>query len=432
MVKTRKFPNSSSKELDTLLIKTYAWFRKTKFDNSQKDFINAAFLLIQSLTVKVTELIDQIEKLIKDNKAEDALIKNLFKDNEVVQDDSIIILEDVIKKSIILFVFYLFFQSKIIRVLNLWQKNEVFTADVIQPLFDLANPASDLHRIVEEQIKRGGEKENSGSGKSGKAGSIQVVSNNSNLMLSNENELDPSEQQIMSTIQGFLKNMPGHSSSSQINKKVLDFDYSDDEDGGGGGDFSEPTPQMIEALNSILNNEKMLTKLKNAGEITNNHIQQLQQLLPQHQPQHINQHQNFWGHQNMPSHPESSIWSNSQVQFHEKSIMQQQNISNSMNMQQEQEDEIQIVDDRNRDRSSRRSRSPRSDRKRSRSHRSRSRSRDRSGRSSRRRSRSRERDMDREKRREREKRGLPPVRKNHLSGKNCILIKSLCISYFLF
>ena len=121
---------------------------------------------------------------------------------------------------------HFFFQSKIIRVLNLWQKNEVFTADVIQPLFDLANPASDLHRIVEEQIKRGGEKEEK---PRGKAGSIQVVSNNSNLMLSNENELDPSEQQIMSTIQGFLKNMPGHSSSSQINKKVLDFDYSDDE-----------------------------------------------------------------------------------------------------------------------------------------------------------------------------------------------------------
>ena len=158
----------------------------------------------------------------------------------------------------------------------------------------------------------------------------------------------------------------------------------------------------------------------------------LEQFISEQQQQHINQHQNFWGHQNMPSHPESSIWSNSQVQFHEKSIMQQQNISNSMNMQQEQEDEIQIVDDRNRDRSSRRSRSPRSDRKRSRSHRSRSRSRDRSGRSSRRRSRSRERDMDREKRREREKKGLPPVRKNHLSGKNCILIKSLCISYFLF
>jgi RNA-binding protein 16 len=32
------------------------------------------------------------------------------------------------------------FQSKIIRVLNLWQKNQVFTADIIQPIFDLADP----------------------------------------------------------------------------------------------------------------------------------------------------------------------------------------------------------------------------------------------------------------------------------------------------
>ena len=110
MVKTRKFPNSSSKELDILLIKTYAWFRKTKFDRSQEDFINAAFLLIQSLTVKVTELIDQIEKLIKDNKAEDASIKNLFKDNEVVQDDSIMKPEDVSnqKKYYIICVLFIF------------------------------------------------------------------------------------------------------------------------------------------------------------------------------------------------------------------------------------------------------------------------------------------------------------------------------------
>lgn len=31
------------------------------------------------------------------------------------------------------------FQSKVIRVLNLWQKNAVFTTDVIQPIFDLAS-----------------------------------------------------------------------------------------------------------------------------------------------------------------------------------------------------------------------------------------------------------------------------------------------------
>lgn len=36
---------------------------------------------------------------------------------------------------------FIVFQSKVIRVLNLWQKNAVFTTDVIQPIFDLAaNP----------------------------------------------------------------------------------------------------------------------------------------------------------------------------------------------------------------------------------------------------------------------------------------------------
>jgi hypothetical protein len=34
-------------------------------------------------------------------------------------------------------VFVGFFQSKIVRVLNLWQKNGVFMSEVIQPLLDL-------------------------------------------------------------------------------------------------------------------------------------------------------------------------------------------------------------------------------------------------------------------------------------------------------
>ena len=167
--------------------------------------------------------------------------------------------------------FVLILQSRIIRVLNLWQKNEVFTADVIQPLFDLANPSSDLHRQVEDQIKRGVDKSNSGA--HAKAGSIQVVSNNSsNMLLSNENDLDASEQQIASAIQQVLKNLP-HSSSSTINKKVLDFDYSDDE-GDGGMDLSEPS--VIEAVTAILNNERLLKKLQAQGEITPHNIQQLQ------------------------------------------------------------------------------------------------------------------------------------------------------------
>ena len=79
-----------------------------------------------------------------------------------------------------------------IRVLNLWQKNEVFTADIIQPLFDLANSGSDLHRQVEEQVKRGIQAE----GKvAPKAGSIQVVNQNSgnsqNQNSSSEREREP-------------------------------------------------------------------------------------------------------------------------------------------------------------------------------------------------------------------------------------------------
>lgn len=38
------------------------------------------------------------------------------------------------------------FQSKVIRVLNLWQKNQVFPPEVIQPLFDLADPNHAIHK----------------------------------------------------------------------------------------------------------------------------------------------------------------------------------------------------------------------------------------------------------------------------------------------
>lgn len=43
------------------------------------------------------------------------------------------------------------FQSKIIRVLNLWQKNNVFAPEVIQPLFDLANPDHPVHQAFIQQ-----------------------------------------------------------------------------------------------------------------------------------------------------------------------------------------------------------------------------------------------------------------------------------------
>lgn len=43
-------------------------------------------------------------------------------------------------------------QSKVIRVLNLWQKNQVFAEEVIQPLFDLADPNHPIQKEVSNQI----------------------------------------------------------------------------------------------------------------------------------------------------------------------------------------------------------------------------------------------------------------------------------------
>ena len=35
---------------------------------------------------------------------------------------------------------FLFFQSKVIRVLNLWQKNNIFDHETLDPVFDMADP----------------------------------------------------------------------------------------------------------------------------------------------------------------------------------------------------------------------------------------------------------------------------------------------------
>ena len=66
--------------------------------------------------------------------------------------------------------FNIYFQSRVIRVLNLWQKNEVFASEVIQPLFDLANPNSELSKQMEEQVSKAGISIQKSSGSSTKQG----------------------------------------------------------------------------------------------------------------------------------------------------------------------------------------------------------------------------------------------------------------------
>ena len=63
-------------------------------------------------------------------------------------------------------------------MLNLWQKNEVFASEVIQPLFDLANPNSELSKQMEEQASKTGVsiQKSTGSGSKQGPGTIQVAS----------------------------------------------------------------------------------------------------------------------------------------------------------------------------------------------------------------------------------------------------------------
>ena len=161
-------------------------------------------------------------------------------------------------------------KSKVIRVLNLWQKNNVFPSDAIQPLFDLANPQSEIFKKLDHQMKT--------SGKIILTNSTPVKDerkeNRENSNSSNGN-IDNTALKQLQTIQQFLKNPP----PMQFNKNVLDFDYGSDDDSEGG---SEPglNQAAIDSVRSLLGNPAMLNHLLASGDITQQQISQLQQLLP--------------------------------------------------------------------------------------------------------------------------------------------------------
>ncbi len=192
-------------------------------------------------------------------------------------------------------------KSKVIRVLNLWQKNQVFPSEVIQPLFDLANPKSDLTRQMDDLAKSGKhgvppqqqqQQSTPTKSSSGSGGGIQVSSefksssdhhqespaNASNNSHSSNN----ADQQMTQQLQTILQLLKNQSQPEQVkfNKKLLDFDYSDDEDAAAEQQEQQPSPAMLETLQKILENKVFLTKLKSMGAITDHQIAQLQQLLP--------------------------------------------------------------------------------------------------------------------------------------------------------
>jgi len=153
-------------------------------------------------------------------------------------------------------------KSKVIRVLNLWQKNSVFPSEIIQPLFDLADPRSEISRQTEEMVRLGGKATASGKapGMVGSVGAVTTAGGSnetpSKLPGSSPSSTDQQMNQQLQTILQLLKNH-AQSGNEQVkfNKKLLDFDYSDDEEGGIAGndhqtsqEQQQPSPAMLEAL----------------------------------------------------------------------------------------------------------------------------------------------------------------------------------------
>lgn len=69
-------------------------------------------------------------------------------------------------------------KSRIIRVLNLWQKNNVFAPETISPLFDLADPNHPIHQQIQPSAG-GGPMDHSTNGHLNTSGGIDNSMNNS-------------------------------------------------------------------------------------------------------------------------------------------------------------------------------------------------------------------------------------------------------------
>ncbi|KAI5639490.1 RNA recognition motif domain-containing protein [Phthorimaea operculella] len=310
-------------------------------------------------------------------------------------------------------------KRNIIRVLNLWQKNSVFGADVIQPLMDMADPNHPLHAELAQQQQQQNSTAN---------GSTLNASHNTT------DKQSPAGQQHTphaSTPMGdsWQDQPSGIPSGGKFNRKLLnDFDYDSDD---------EPQPSVNRRKTAIgttfvvaLVVSGCFVKPHGGCILTNPEImRQLQTLQAQMQMMTGMQIPNL-----MPMMSEMQQNQNQNLPFLSSQDQQKQNDPNKDDGANESDIEFvetgpQVIEIP--DANDSRSPSPKSRRHRSRSRSPRrrrrgSRSRSKSPRRRRDRDRDRERDKDREKnnkereadrekQKEREKKGLPPIKKENLS-----------------
>lgn len=146
-------------------------------------------------------------------------------------------------------------KPKIIRVLNLWQKNKIFSPDQIHPLFDLADPNNPIWERLQAQEQQQQQGMRMAMGGTGTPSSASAAA-----------------------ISSLLNNLP----AVPFKKEVLDYDYGDDDDdngaknlsgggdhggqGGGQQQTNGPVGVGLDALGSILANPEILRQLANLQE----------------------------------------------------------------------------------------------------------------------------------------------------------------------
>lgn len=133
-------------------------------------------------------------------------------------------------------------KPKIVRVLNLWQKNGVFDAQIIAPLLDMANPGASLTMASESTLSA-----NSPALETNKhAQTSKYIVDHFNNSNNNRGNSSPTSRKPQEGGLRFSKNM-------------LDFDYDEDDDG-------DETPTEAEPpLSSTLSKIEMEHRGKRSG-----------------------------------------------------------------------------------------------------------------------------------------------------------------------
>lgn len=181
-------------------------------------------------------------------------------------------------------------KPKIVRVLNLWQKNGVFNSQIIQPLLNMANPNSDLTLPTESTLSADspGNLDTSKQGQNSKYPARIYNSSNSN-----------SNSQYVKNSGSSGKHQRSGESGLRFSKNMLDFDYDEDDDDDGDETPTEAEPPLSSTLNKIEMEQRSRNDLPTSNHQSSQSHHQQQQLLIQHQQQLQNQQSSVSNQLNM-------------------------------------------------------------------------------------------------------------------------------------